>query len=151
MRGAERYFDVLYRKFPNDELSYEAALAVGIRKAQRGEYESSLDYLTIAARSAGSEIAKYALCWQGEIYFNLGEFKKAWDAYQTLIEGYTSSSDMLAAMAYLEMGNIQHLLKDPKKARVAYKKAIELSHDELFKENVKMLLKELKEVKRENS
>jgi len=151
MRGAERYFNVLYRKFPHHDLSYEAALAVGIRKAERGNYESSLDYLTIAARSAGSEVAKHALCWQGEIHFNLGEFKKAWDAYQKLIEGYTSSYDMLAAMAYLEMGNIQHLLKDPKKARVAYKKAIELSQDEMFKENIKVLLKELKEVKRENS
>jgi tetratricopeptide (TPR) repeat protein len=151
MRGAERYFDVLDRKFPHDDLSYEASLAVGIQKAKRGEYESSLDYLAIAARSGGSEVAKYALCWEGEIHFNLGEFKKAWDAYQTLIEGYPSSYDMLAAIAYLEMGNIQHLLKDPKKARVAYKKAIELSQDERFNESVKILLKELKEVKRENS
>ena len=144
MRGAERYFDVLYRKFPHNELTYETALALGVRKAESEEYGSSLDYFTIAARSSNSYVTQYAHCWQGEIYFNLGEFTKAWDAYQKVIEGYTPSDDMLAAMAYVEMGNIQHLLKDPKKARVAYKKALELSHDEIFKEKVKILLKELK-------
>jgi len=119
-----------------------------MRKADRVEYESSLNYLAIAARSPNSNAAKQAICWQGEIYFNLREFNKAWDAYQKVIEEYPSSHDMLAAMAYLEMGNIQHLLKDPKKARVAYKKAIEVADDEMFKEKVKVFLKELKEEKR---
>jgi TolA-binding protein len=148
IREAERYFDILYKKFAYHELSHEAALQLGIRKAEGSHYESSLHYLTIAARSLDSNIAKNALCWQGEIYFNLKEYQKAWDAYQKVIAEYSSSKDALAAIAYLEMGNIKHLLKDQKKAKEAYKRAIELSEDDHFKEKVKSLLKDLKETNR---
>jgi len=51
-------------------------------------------------------------------------------------------------MAYLEMGNIKQLLKDHKKAKEAYKRAIEVADDDMFKEKVKVLLKELKGAKR---
>jgi predicted negative regulator of RcsB-dependent stress response len=51
-------------------------------------------------------------------------------------------------MAYVEMGNIKYLLDYQKQAKEAYKKAIEVSHDEKFKEKVKLLLKELKASKR---
>jgi TolA-binding protein len=148
IREAERYFDILYKKFAYHKLSHEAALKLGIRNAERAHYESSLHYLTIAARSLDSNIANNALCWQGEIYFNLKEYQKAWDAYQKVIAEHSSSKDALAAMVYLEMGNIKHLLKDHKKAKEAYKRAIEVSSDEQFKEKVKSLLKDLKEVNR---
>jgi TolA-binding protein len=148
IREAERYFDILYKKFAYHKLSFEAALQLGIRNAERAHYDASLNYLTIAARSLNSNIVKNALCWQGEIYFNLKEYQKAWDAYQQVIEKYSSSKDALAAMVYLEMGNIKHLLKDHKKAKEAYKKAIECSEDEQFKEKVKSLLKDLKEANR---
>jgi TolA-binding protein len=148
MREAERYFDILYKKFSYHKQSHEAALKLGIQKAKREHYESSLHYLTIATRSSDSNIAKNALCWQGEIYFNLKEYQKAWDAYQKVIDEHSSSKDALAAVVYLEMGNIKHLLKDHKEAKEAYKRAIEVSEDEQFKEKVKSLLKDLKEANR---
>jgi len=145
IRGAERYFEILYKKFSYHILSYESALILGIRKAASAQYESSLNYLNVAARSRDANLAKNALCWQGEIYFNLKEYQKALDAYQKVIAEHSSSKDALTAMAYLEIGNIKHLLNENKKAKEAYKKAIEASADERFKEQVKLLLKELKE------
>jgi len=148
MRGAERYFGILYKKFSHHELSHEMALTLGIRKAEGVEYDSSLNYLKIALRSPDSTVVKNALCWQGWIYFNLKEYQKAWDAYQKIIAEHPPSKDVLTAMAYLEMGNIKHLLKDHKKAKEAYKRAIEVADDDMFKEKVKVLLKELKGAKR---
>lgn len=56
--------------------------------------------------------------------------------------------DELDAMANVEMGNIRYLVNDQKQAKEAYKKAIEVSHDEKFKEKLKLLLKEVKAPKR---
>jgi TolA-binding protein len=148
IRGAERYFEILHKKFPYRALSHEVALKLGISKAERKKYDSSLDYLNIAARSPDNSVAKNALCWQGEIYFNLQKYQKAWNMYQKVITEHSSSKDVLVAMAYVEMGNIRQLLNDPKQAKEAYKKAIEVSGDETFKERMKLFLKELKEANR---
>ena len=151
MRAAERYFEILYKKSPYHKLSHKAALSIGIRKAEESQYESSLNYFKIAERSLDSSVAKNAFCWQGVIYFNRKEYHKAWDAFKRVIAEHSNSKNPLAALAYFEMGNIQHLLNDHKKAKEAYKKAIEVSDDEKFKENVKTLLKDLKEENREGT
>jgi TolA-binding protein len=148
IRQSERYLETMRKKRPVHELFYEAALKVGIKKAEKYEYESSLKYLTIAAHSPNRNVAKNAVCWQGEIYFDLDEYQKAFDSYQWVAFENPSSGDELAAMAYVEMGNIKYLLDYQKQAKEAYKKAIEVSHDEKFKEKVKLLLKELKASKR---
>jgi len=148
MRASERYFETLRKRHPFNELFYEAALKVGIKKAEKAEYESSLKYLTIAAHSPNSNVVKNAVCWQGEIYFDLNEYQKALDTYQRVVAENPSSADALASMAYVEMGNINYLLDDQRLAKEAYKKAIEASRDEKFKEKVKMLLKHLKASKR---
>jgi TolA-binding protein len=105
----------------------------------------------MSPRSSNSTVAKNALCWQGEIYFNLKEYHKAWDVYQKVIAEQSSPKDAFVAMAYFELGNINQLLHDHKKAKEAYKKAIEVSDEELFKEKVKSLLKDLKEADREGA
>jgi tetratricopeptide (TPR) repeat protein len=117
---------------------------VGIKKAERGEYESALNYLIIAAHASNSNIVKNAMCWQGEIYFNLNEYQKALNSYQKVVAKNLSSGDELAAMIYVEIGNVKYLLDDQEQAKEAYKKAIDVSHDENFKIKVKFLLKELK-------
>lgn len=147
LRQAERYFETLRKKHHLHELFYEAALKVGIKKAGKAEYESSLKYLAIAAHSPNSNSVKNAVCWQGEIYFDLNEFRKAMDSYERVLVENPSSEDALDAMAYVEMGNIRYLLDDTKQAKEAYKKATEVSHDEEFKEKVKLLLKEIKSPK----
>jgi TolA-binding protein len=151
MRGAERYFEMLFKKFSYHKLSQEVALTLGMRKATEAKYEPALNYLKIAARSLDSNVAKNALCWQGEIYFNMKEYHKAWEAYQKVITEQSNTKDEFAAMAYFELGNIQQLLNDHKKAKEAYRKAIEVSEEEIFKENVKSLIKDLKEANREGA
>ncbi|MBW2038861.1 MAG: tetratricopeptide repeat protein [Deltaproteobacteria bacterium] len=143
----ERWFKTLQKEFTYHELSYEAALKLGIWKAERVEYKSSLRYLDIAVHSPDKRVAQNALCWQGEIYFNLKEYQKALERYQRVVAESPSPGDALAAVAYLEMGNIKHLLDDQEGAKEAYKKAIEISGDEEFIDKVKGLLKELKETK----
>ncbi len=142
--GAEKYFDILHKRHPSHALFYEAALKIGIKKVERLEYESSLNYLAMAAHSPDKNVVKNAVCWQGETNFSLNEYQKALDSYQSVVAENPSSGDELAAMAYLEMGNIKYLFDDQKQAKEAYKKAIEISHHEKFQENVKYLLKELK-------
>jgi TolA-binding protein len=151
MREAERYFDILDNKYSYHTLTQEIALTIGIRKAAEVKYESALNYLKIAARSLDSNVAKNALCRQGEIYFNLKEYHKSWEAYQKVIAVQSNSKDACAALAYFEMGNIQYLLHNHKQAKEAYRKAIEVSDEDIFKEKVKSLLKELKEADREGA
>jgi TolA-binding protein len=148
MHQAERYFETLLKKHPLHELVYEAALNVGIKKAEKGEYESSLNYLAIAAHSPNRNVGKNAACWRGEIYFDLNEYQKAMDSYQWVIAENSSFVDEHDAMAYVEMGNIRYLQDDQKQAKEAYKKAIEISHNEKLKEKVKLFLKEVKKSKR---
>jgi len=144
MRKSERHLETLRKRHPLHELFYEAALKVGIKKTKKAEYESSLNYLTIAAHSPNRNVVKNAVCWQGEIYFYLNDYQKALDSYQRVVSENPSSGDALAAMAYVEIGNIKYLLDDQNQAKEAYKKAIEISRDEKFKDKVKLLLKELK-------
>jgi len=151
MRGAERYFEMLDKKYSYHALSQEIALTLGVRKAAEKKYESALNYLKIAARSLDSTVAKNALCLQGEIYFNRKEYHKAWEAYQKVIAEQSNAKDAFTALAYFEIGNINHLLHDDKKAKEAYRKAIEISDDEIFKERVKSLLKDIKEANREGA
>ena len=120
---------------------------MGIKKAEKAEYESSLKYLAIAARSSNSTAVKNAVCWQGEIYFDLDEYRKAMVSYERVLVDNPSSGDEIDVIAYVEMGNIRYLLDDAKQAKEAYKKAIEISHDEKFKEKAKLLLKEIKSAK----
>ncbi len=149
MKEAEGYFETLYKEFPHHELSYEAALQLGIRKVEAVEYESSLRYLDIAARSPNRRAAQNALCWQGEIYFNLKEYQRALDCYQRIVAENLPPGDTMAAVAYLEIGNIKHLLGEYEKAKEAYEKALGISGEEEFKKKVKELLKELKGTKGE--
>jgi TolA-binding protein len=151
MRGAERYFEILDKKYSYHTLTQEVALTLGIRKAAEIKYESALNYLKIAARSLDRTVAKNALCLQGEIYFNRREYQKAWETYQKVITEQPNSKDAFTALAYFEIGNINQLLHDDKKAKEAYKKAIEISDDEIFKEKVKSLLKDIKEANREGA
>jgi TolA-binding protein len=151
MRGAERYFDILDNKHSYHTLTQEIALTIGIRKAAEAHYESALNYLKIAARSLDSNVAQDALCRLGEIYFDLKEYQRAWEAYQKVIAVQSNPKDACAALAYFEMGNIQYLLHDHKQAKEAYRKAIESSDEDIFKEKVKSLLKELKEADREGT
>jgi tetratricopeptide (TPR) repeat protein len=151
IRGAERYFEMLYKKYSYHALSQEIALTIGIRKAEEAKYESSLNYLKIAERSLDRFVAKNALCLQGKIYFNLREYQKAWETYQKVITEQPNEKDPFTALAYFEIGNINHLLHEDKKAKEAYKKAIEISDDEIFKEQVKSLLKDLKEADQEGT
>ena len=144
----EKYFEILKKRHFSHELFYEAALKIGIKKAKRVEYEASLNYLTLAAHSPNITVMKNAVYWQGEIYFKLNEYQKAFNSYQMVVVENPSPGDALSAMAYLEMGNIKYLLDDQREAKESYKKAIEVSHDDKFKEKVKLLLKELKESKR---
>ncbi len=145
----ERWFHILHRKFPYHKLSYEAALKLGIRKVESVKYESSLRYLDIAVRSPDRGVAQNALCWQGEIYFNLKEYQKALSCYQRAIGEKPTKGDACAAVAYLETGNIKHLLGDQKGAKEAYKKALHISGDKEFIDKVKGLLKELTEAMEE--
>jgi TolA-binding protein len=149
IQESERYFQTLRKRHSSHELFYEAALKVGIRKADRAEYKSALDYLAIAAQAPNSYVVKNALSWQGEIYFNLNEYQEALDSYQKVVSENPSYGDEFAAMNYVEIGNIKYLLDDQKKAKEAYTKAIEVSDDENFKTKIKSLLKELKETKGE--
>jgi TolA-binding protein len=151
MRNAERYFDMLYKKYSYHTLSQSIALTLGIRKAEENKYEAALHYLKIAERSLDSIVAKSALCLQGEIYFNLREYQKAWETYQKVITEQSTAKDVFTALAYFEIGNINHLLHEDKKAKEAYKKAIEISDDEIFKEQVKSFLKGMKEGNREGA
>lgn len=151
MRGAERYFDILNKKYPYHTLSQEIALTLGIRKVVEKKYESALNYFKIAARSLDRAVAKNALCLQGEIYFDRKEFQKAWETYQQVISEQPNSKDTLTALAYFEIGNINQLLDNDKKAKEAYKKAIEFSDEEIFKERVKSLLQDIKEAHREGT
>ncbi len=147
IRQAERYYETLRKKHRLHDLFYEASLKVGIKKAGKAEYDSSLKYLAIAAHSPNNNAVKNAVCWQGEIYFDLNEYRKAMNSYERVLVENPSSGDELDAIAYVEMGNIRYLLDDAKQAKEAYKKAIEVSHDEKFKEKVKLLLKEIKSAK----
>lgn len=149
--GGERWFETLYSEFPYHKLSYDAALKLGISKAERVEYKSSLRYLDIAAHSPDKRVVQNALCWQGEIYFNLKEYQKALDRFQRAVADSPPPGDSLAAAAYLEIGNIKHLLGDQEGAKKAYEKAIEVSGDEKFTEKVRKLLKESKGAKEEGA
>jgi tetratricopeptide (TPR) repeat protein len=142
---------MLYKKYSYHALSHEIALTLGIRKAEETKYESSLNYLKIAALALDRFVAKNALCLQGEVYFNRREYQKAWEAYQKVITEQPNEKDTFTALAYFEIGNINHLLHEDKKAKEAYKKAIEISDDELFKERVKSLLKDMKEANQEGT
>jgi tetratricopeptide (TPR) repeat protein len=149
MRGAGRYFDILDKKYPYLTLTQEVALTLGVRNAAEKKYESALNYLNIAARSVDRTVAKNALCLQGEIYFDRKEYQKAWETYHKVITAQPSSKDAFTALAYFEIGNINHLLHDDKKAKEAYRKAIEISDEDIFKERVKSLLQDIKEANRE--
>jgi tetratricopeptide (TPR) repeat protein len=151
MRGAERYFDILNKKYPYHTLTQKIALTLGIRKAAEKKYESALNYFKIAARSSDRTVAKNALCLQGEIYFDRKEYQKAWETYQHVVSEQPNSKDAFTALAYFEIGNINHLLDDDRKAKEAYKKAIEFSDEEIFKEKVKSLLQEIKEAHHEGA
>jgi tetratricopeptide (TPR) repeat protein len=145
---SEKYFEILRKKNPLHELFYEAALKVGIKKAEKAEYESSLNYLVMAAHSPNRNVVKKAVCWQGEIYFDFNEYRKAMDSYQRVLAENSASEVEVDAIAYVEMGNIRYLLDEQKQAKESYKKAVEISHDEDFKEQAKLLLKEVKAAKR---
>jgi TolA-binding protein len=141
IQEAERYFEMVRKRYPTHELSFKAALTIGIEKAEAKKYESSLNYLNFAVHSPNRNIMEHALCLQGAIYLNIDEYRKALDSYQIIEAGNPSSATTRNAIAFLEIGNIRYLLNDLKKAKEAYKKAIDLSQDEIFREKVKKLLK----------
>lgn len=144
LQSAERHLEKLCKRHRRDRLCQDAALKVGIKKAQDGDYDSSAKYLQLAIESADTTIWKIASCWQGEIYFSLNEYAKSRAFYQKAIGELTHAGDEIAAMAYAELGNINFLLGDDVAAQESYKKAVDISRDDQFKSKLKSLQKELR-------
>ena len=145
IQEAEKIFDILRKRYPSHELVYEAALKLGIKKLERTEYESALNYLNIASHSPDVNLVNDAACCQGETYLNLRQYQKALIAYQKVIAQNPLLEGTLVALSFLEIGNINYLMNDRQKAKEPYKKAIKFSPDEFFKTRVKKFLKELEQ------
>jgi TolA-binding protein len=141
--GGEKWFETLKSVVPYSNLSYESALKLGILNEAQKNYKSSLRYFDIAVQSSDKKVSQNALIRKGAIYFTLKEYQKALECYQGVIGGKPFQGDSIAAIAYLEIGNIKYLLKDKEAAHEAYKKAMEISGNEEFINKVKSLLKEM--------
>jgi len=147
IEAAKTYFSLLRKGFPNHKVCYEAALRVGISQAGAVKYLPALSYFDIAVQSPDRNIVEKALSWQGAIYFNLKEYQKALACYQQVVEVPHAKGNPVVPLAYLEIGNIKHILGDEKGAIDAYKHAIETSADEDFIDKVQQLLKDLQVTK----
>ena len=145
--GGEKWFETLKKVVPYSNLSYESALKLGILNAAQKNYKSSLYYFDIAVQSSDKKVSQNAIIRKGEIYFNLKEYQKALECYQGVVGEKPLQGDPIAAIAYLEIGNIKYLLEDKDGAQEAYKKAMEISDSEEFINKVKTLLKEMKGTK----
>ena len=148
---AERWFRELNQRFPFHKVTYEAALRLGVMNAERVEYHTALSYLNIATRSSDKKISDTALSWLGEIYFNLKQYAAALDCYEKIVSRGAIKGDAMAALAYLEIGNIRQIIGDVGGSETAYKHAIEISTDKEFVERVQVLLKELKKTGAKNT
>jgi len=136
LKEAQGYFEKLKNSFGDHELTARGALLLGRTLVEAGRYKEAIPKLEIARRSPIKEIKGRALCWLGKAYLRLGALGKALLCYE---EAATEGGEV-AALAYVEVGNINAELGDTEAAKKAYQKALKLTKDETLKSRIEELL-----------
>ncbi len=122
--AAVEKFKKLLEKYPNDELSSEAAFFVGQRDYAKEDWKSAANYFIAAAKSsrdpALTEKSYYRLGWS---YFKLGDFAKAAEAFQA--QATKLSGGALVVDALMMVGESRFKMSKFEDALVAYEAARE--------------------------
>jgi len=103
-------------------------------------YEEALEAFLLGISSPIKEIKGESTCWLGKTYWRLGKVEEALSAFTKA----TLQGGKIAALAYVEMGNIYSELGRSEEARLAYQEALKYAEDEAMKARVTKLLDFLK-------
>lgn len=140
--GNERTSDALssFRRLkeyaPAHELTSRAALAVGKALFVKGQYEEALEAFEVGSSSPIREIRAESTSWLGKTYWRLGKVDEALSAFrQAALQG-----GEMAALAYVEIGNIYSELDQREEARAAYQEALRYAQDEALRGRIQRLL-----------
>lgn len=141
MEEAFALFERLKEHFPEHELTPRAALLLGKFLFSKGAYERALEVFLLGAASPIREIQGESNLWLGKAYWRMGKSREALSAFgKAALQG-----GEIAALAYVEMGNIYSELNQPKEARLAYQEALKSAADEALKSRIRKLLELLEE------
>ncbi|RLA86390.1 MAG: hypothetical protein DRG31_00355 [Deltaproteobacteria bacterium] len=129
-------FETLRTKFAHHELTQRAGLLIGKALFARGDYKKAIEALLIGTSSPIKEIRGEALCWLGKAYWRVGEEEKAIGAF----ERAASQGGEIAALAYVEIGNIKAEAGQREEAQSAYREALKLTQDQALRARIEKLL-----------
>ena len=135
------FFETLKTKFAHHELTQRAGLLIGKALFARGDYRRAIEALSIGTSSPIKEIRGEALCWLGKAYWRVGEEEKAIEAF----ERAASRGGEIAALAYVEIGNIKAEAGQLEEAQSAYREALKFAQDQALKARIERLLEFTKE------
>ncbi|MCX8174117.1 MAG: tetratricopeptide repeat protein [Thermoplasmata archaeon] len=132
--GDEKIYALAYHYFHGE--NYELALRYLLRSAELSyeeyAFERTLEFLKMADRCA-AHIGNMFLRAEvkskiGDIYYGLGEFEKAGEIYNTLVEEQVVKTDAkLNASLHLKLGNLANMRADYWEALKFYEKALEIA------------------------
>lgn len=129
-------FETLKAKFARHELTQRAGLLIGKALFAQGDYKKAIEALLIGTSSPIKEIRGEALCWLGKAYWRVGEEEKAIGAF----ERAASQGGEIAALAYVEIGNIKAEAGQREEAQSAYREALKLTQDQALRARIEKLL-----------
>ncbi|MEM3513246.1 MAG: DUF2791 family P-loop domain-containing protein, partial [Thermoplasmata archaeon] len=132
--GEEKIYALAYHHFHGE--NYELALRYLLRSAELSyeeyAFERTLEFLKMAEKCA-AYIGNIFLQAEvksriGDIYYGLGEFERAGEIYNRLIEEPVVKTDAkLHASLHLKLGNLANLRADYWEALKFYEKALEIA------------------------
>jgi TolA-binding protein len=136
---AEQVFKNIMDSFPNHLLFYHAAYQMGNLQFKKKNILDALHYYSLVLKGNIQELFGEAYFRLGEIFYQQGEYKKAFINFETAV-GYLKETSLWFSLTQLEIGNLQRRWGKYKEAKRSYQTILDHSKDEDIKKAVVELI-----------
>lgn len=141
--AAQQEFQATIEKYPTDIFADRSRLQIARLLQEKKAYQASLDTLENIVSRRSDDLAAEAMLLIGENYLLLKKTKDALQVFLDVSEQYTEFP-LLVERALLGQGECYERLRDRKKARSAYQKAVETAVDPAVKKDAEERLRRLR-------
>ena len=139
---AQTAFKKIIGEFVDHPLVYHAACQLGSLSLKTNNIGDAVHYFSLVLKGNILELLGEAYFSLGEIFYQQGNYEKAFNSFEAAIR-YLGESSSWFFLTQLEMGNLHRKWGRVEEAKKAYTLIVDHSKDEELKQAAKILLDQL--------
>lgn len=138
----EKLYLILLKNFPDQPLSYYAALKLGTLYLYQNNISKALYYYAIVLKGKYPDLSGEAYFGLGEVFYHQKKYDKALRSFGEILKDRQENTPWYY-LAHLEVGNLKKRAGEIEEAKYSYSIVLNQSKDEEMKQAAKKLLEGL--------